>query len=128
MLIENIKSNYGGILPRGKGNAVSAAALAERLGFSSVRTLQLDISEARETGILILSSAKGGYYLPCEDETGIAEVEDFFEIEERIKYFFNFCVENELRPTVELMALSVVNCPASTRKEQDTWLCTLQTF
>lgn len=32
---------------------------------------------------------------------------DCQEVEERIKYFFNFCVENELRPTVELMALSV---------------------
>lgn len=32
---------------------------------------------------------------------------DYQEVEERIKYFFNFCVENELRPTVELMALSV---------------------
>ena len=32
---------------------------------------------------------------------------DSQEVERRIKYFFNFCVENELRPTVELMALSV---------------------
>ena len=27
---------------------------------------------------------------------------DSQEVERRIKYFFNFCVENELRPTVEL--------------------------
>lgn len=29
------------------------------------------------------------------------------QIEERIKLFFNFCAQNELRPTVELMALSI---------------------
>jgi hypothetical protein len=32
---------------------------------------------------------------------------DPVEIEERIKFFFNFCTENDLRPTVELMALSI---------------------
>lgn len=73
--MENIKSqfDYENILPRGKDNAVSAAALAERLGFRSVRMLQKDIEKARESGQLILSATTGGYYLPADDE----EVKEF---------------------------------------------------
>ena len=73
--MDNIKSqfDYEKVLPRGKGNAVSAAALAELLGFRSVRALQKDIEKARESGQLILSASTGGYYLPADD----AEIKEF---------------------------------------------------
>lgn len=46
--MENIKAqfDYENILPKGKENAVSAAALAEKLGFHSVRMLQKDLEKA----------------------------------------------------------------------------------
>lgn len=73
--MDNIKSqfDYEKILLRGKDNAVSAAALAERLGFRNVRMLQKDIERARESGKLILSATTGDYYLPAND----AEIEKF---------------------------------------------------
>ena len=73
--MDNIKSQieYEKVLPRGKDNAVSAAALAERLGFRTVRMLQKDIERARGSGEIILSATTGGYYLPAND----AEVEKF---------------------------------------------------
>ncbi len=73
--MEKIKSqfDYESILSKGKENAVSTAALAELLGFRSVRILQKDIEKARESGQLILSATTGGYYLPADDR----EVEEF---------------------------------------------------
>lgn len=73
--MDNIKSQieYEKVLPRGKDNAVSAAALAERLGFRTVRMLQKDIEKARGSGQIILSATTGGYYLPAND----AEIEKF---------------------------------------------------
>lgn len=60
------------ILPQGQQNAVPAVELAETLNYSDVRTMQSDIREARESGQIICSSAKG-YFLPADD----SEVEQY---------------------------------------------------
>ena len=59
-------------LPKGKKNAVSTKALCNMTGLG-VRELRAVVAKERIAGELILSSAKGGYYLP-EDRN---EVEEF---------------------------------------------------
>ena len=41
-----------------------------------------------------------------EDESIVEEITDD-EVEERVKYFFQWCVDNDVRPGVELLALSL---------------------
>lgn len=52
-------------LPFGKESAIPSKRLAERLGFSTVRTLQSAIERERRAGAVILSTTidGGGYYL-----------------------------------------------------------------
>ena len=51
-------------LKKGKDNAVSSKALAEALGYRSVRDLQKQIERERAAGAVILSDpCGGGYYL-----------------------------------------------------------------
>ncbi len=72
----NTITNYEEILPRGKENAISSQELAEKLGFESVRKLQIDVSRSRGAGQIILSATTGGYYLPVDDE----EIEEFVAV------------------------------------------------
>lgn len=53
------------LLPVGKENAISSARLAEMAGCKSIRELQQVIAAEREAGAVILSSTKGGYFLPA---------------------------------------------------------------
>ena len=69
-------TNYEAILPKGKENAIDSHELAERLGFESVRKLQIDVSRSREAGQIILSATTGGYYTPRND----AEIEEFVAV------------------------------------------------
>lgn len=51
-------------LKKGKANAVSSKALAEALGYRSVRDIQKQIERERAAGAVILSDpCGGGYYL-----------------------------------------------------------------
>lgn len=51
-------------LRMGRGNAIPSKALAERLGFRTVRDLQKQIELERSAGAVILSDSQGaGYYL-----------------------------------------------------------------
>lgn len=59
------------VLQSGKDNAISSEALADRLGFDSVRSLQKEIERERKAGAVILSTCEngGGYFLPeCNRE------------------------------------------------------------
>lgn len=69
-------TDYTVILPTGKENAISTAELAVIMGFSDSRSLQVDISQSRNAGQVILSSTQGGYYLPANDE----EVQEFVAV------------------------------------------------
>ena len=62
------------VLPQGQQNAVPAVELAEILNYSDVRTMQSDIREARESGQLICSCAKG-YFKPESKE----EIEQYIK-------------------------------------------------
>lgn len=61
-------------LPTGKENAIPSRALAEILGFDTVRELQKAIERERQAGAVILSTCTegGGYFLPA-NETEIRE-------------------------------------------------------
>lgn len=69
-------TDYTTILPTGKENAISTNELAVIMGFGDSRSLQADIARSRNEGQVILSSAKGGYYLPANDE----EIQEFVSI------------------------------------------------
>ena len=64
-------------LPQGEKNAVSKAELVRLTGCKSPRQLQKLIAEEREQGIPILSSCRGGYFLPQPGEAGRAEMEAY---------------------------------------------------
>ena len=55
------------VLQCGAENALSTAELLSLTGHANVRRLQAQIADERNRGALILSSAKGGYYLPSDD-------------------------------------------------------------
>ena len=61
-------------LPTGKENAIPSRALADMLGFDTVRELQKAIERERQSGAVILSTCTegGGYFLPA-NETEIRE-------------------------------------------------------
>lgn len=61
-------------LPTGKQNAIPSKALADMLGFDTVRELQKAIERERQAGAVILSTCTegGGYFLPA-NETEIRE-------------------------------------------------------
>lgn len=62
------------ILPKGEENAIKTAELVRLLGVASSRELRQLVSKEREAGALILSTLKGGYFLPDDGEKGKAEL------------------------------------------------------
>lgn len=76
-----------GVLQEGKENAISAKELCDRLGFSSPRDLQYQISRERQAGAVILSTCQdgGGYFIPESNQ----EVRQFIRtLENRAKNTF----------------------------------------
>ena len=65
------------LLPQGEQNAVPTRDLVKITGFRSARDLQLQVAHEREEGKLILSTCKGGYFLPSDGEQGMAEIAAF---------------------------------------------------
>lgn len=65
------------LLPCGENNAVSSKELAKMVGATSVRELQSMIASERDSGSLILSSCKGGYFRPQDGAAGQAEISRF---------------------------------------------------
>lgn len=65
------------LLPRGEENAVSSKALADLVGVKTVRELQHRVSAERESGALILSTCRGGYFRPAAGEQGQREIAAF---------------------------------------------------
>lgn len=61
-------------LKRGNENAISTAQLVRLVGCGTARQLQRRIEAERAAGALILSSSRGGYYLPGEGAQGRAEI------------------------------------------------------
>lgn len=61
-------------LPQGGKNAISTSELVRLTGCKSSRQLQKMVAEEREQGIPILSSCRGGYFLPEPGEAGRAEM------------------------------------------------------
>ena len=76
------------LLKTGKENATDSQTLADLAGCKSVRELQQVIAAERASGAVILSSTKGGYYLPANE----------YEIKE-------FCRTLEARSRNTLLAL-----------------------
>lgn len=64
-------------LPQGEENAIRSSELARITGAKSVRELQHWVAAERSEGALILSTGKGGYFLPAEGEKGQAEIARF---------------------------------------------------
>lgn len=62
------------LLRHGRENAISTAQLVQMTGHRNARQLQKQIEAERAAGALILSSSRGGYYLPGEGAQGRAEI------------------------------------------------------
>lgn len=56
------------LLRTGKENAIDSKSLADLAGCKSIRELQQVIAAERAAGAVILSSTKGGYYLPANEQ------------------------------------------------------------
>lgn len=65
------------LLPVGAENAVSSRSLAQMVGCGDVRQLQSMIAKERERGALILSTTRGGYFLPDTGQKGKQEIAAF---------------------------------------------------
>ena len=65
------------LLPQGSENAVKIVDLMQKTGIKSARSLQSIIADEREKGALILSTVKGGYFLPDDGEKGFTETAEF---------------------------------------------------
>lgn len=65
------------LLPTGEDNAISSKMLARMVGATSVRELQHRVAAERESGALILSTCKGGYFKPQDGVEGQAEISRF---------------------------------------------------
>lgn len=65
-------------LPQGAKNAISTSELVRLTGCKSSRQLQKKIAVERERGIPILSSCRGGYFLPEPGEAGRAEMVAYY--------------------------------------------------
>ena len=65
------------LLPQGAENAVGTAELVRLTGLRNSRTLQIAIATERERGALILSTTKGGYFLPDDGLKGQQEIAEF---------------------------------------------------
>jgi len=64
-------------LGRGAGRALSVDDLLMLTGFKNARSLHSQIAAERESGSLILSSTRGGFYLPAAGEQGRREIAAF---------------------------------------------------
>ena len=62
------------LLPRGEINAISTRDLLELAGYTQPRKLQAQIESERLAGAMILSTARGGYFLPSDGEAGRDEL------------------------------------------------------
>lgn len=62
------------ILPKGEENAVRSEDLARMTGVPTTRQLQQLIAEERAAGALILSTLRGGYFMPDDGAKGRAEI------------------------------------------------------
>lgn len=67
------------ILPRGAKNAISTPALVALTGCGDPRALQRRIAAEREAGVIILSSANGGYFLPAAGDEGRREIQRYID-------------------------------------------------
>jgi len=67
------------ILPQGAENAVSTKELVRLTGLRNARTLQIAIASEREHDALILSTTRGGYFLPDDGEKGQQEIAEFVQ-------------------------------------------------
>lgn len=65
------------MLPHGAENAISTPDLVRMAGMRNSRSLQNVIAAERERGALILSTSKGGYFLPDDGEKGQQEILEF---------------------------------------------------
>lgn len=62
------------ILPKGEENAIKSEELARMAGVSTTRQLRLLVADERAAGALILSTLKGGYFMPDDGAKGRAEI------------------------------------------------------
>ena len=62
------------LLPHGEENAIPTAALVQLAGAKTSRSPQGRIEAERQAGALILSTTKGGYFLPDAGEKGKQEI------------------------------------------------------
>lgn len=67
------------LLPQGEENAIASKSLANMVGATSVRDLQHMVAAERESGALILSTCRGGYYRPSDGEQGQREISAFIQ-------------------------------------------------
>lgn len=58
------------LLPQGEEDAISTRMLVYMIGFRSARDLQFQVAREREAGKLILSTSKGGYFIPQDGDQG----------------------------------------------------------
>ena len=65
------------MLPQGAENAICTKELVRLTGTKNARTLQIAIAAERESGALILSTTKGGYFLPDDGAKGQREIAEF---------------------------------------------------
>ena len=69
-------------IPEGKENAILVNRLAMTLGISS-RAVKKMVQKLRDGGMVILSSAEGGYFIPSNDNEGLKEVNRYIKMMER---------------------------------------------
>ena len=69
-------------IPVGKENAILLNRLAMTLGISS-RAVKRKIQKLRDGGMVILSSADGGYFIPRNDKEGLKEVNRYIKMMEK---------------------------------------------
>lgn len=62
------------LLPQGEENAITTADLLRLVGVASARDLQRRVEAERLHGALILSTGRGGYFMPSEGEKGQHEL------------------------------------------------------
>lgn len=68
-------------IPEGKENAILVNRLAMTLGISA-REVKRKIQKLRDGGMVILSSAEGGYFIPSKDKEGLKEVNRYIKMME----------------------------------------------
>ena len=64
-------------LRNGAENATSTQELQQLVGCATVRQLRQMVEDERRSGVLILSSTAGGYFLPDTGQKGRAEIQRY---------------------------------------------------